>query len=384
MYMAELEATSLLIISGGAFLIPLIAGRIGIPVAVAEIIFGLLISRWIKVGELIEFLSILGFALLMFIAGMEIDFKRVEEEGKEGLLFSTLICSMFFILSYVLCRYLFLDVFYTLVLGATSTGMVIAALRETGKTRTELGQTLILMSSIGEIMTLVLMTAFSIYEKTSLSVEFFVEIGTLFTIFVVAYLVLFLLKSAVWWYPKQFSKIIAGDPSEVGVRIGLALMFAFIAISVKLRVEMILGAFIAGAIFSFVFREKGPLEEKFSSIGYGFFIPVFFINVGISFEPVFSVELLKFLSKLLVLVLLVKLIPSLLLSSKGITIRESFSSGFILSAPLTLLIAIASLGTEIGAITQEESSAIVLLAMASGLLYPTVFKLLESGDNVTA
>ena len=79
------DAISLLIIALGAFLIPLLAGRIGIPAAVGEILFGLLFGPalvgWIEPSEFTTFLAEFGFAFLMFLVGLELDFARIERQG---------------------------------------------------------------------------------------------------------------------------------------------------------------------------------------------------------------------------------------------------------------------------------------------------------------
>ena len=83
------DAVSLLIIALGAFAIPLISGRIGIPFAVGEIIFGIIIGPHvlglIHENTFTTFLAEFGFAFLMFLVGLELQFSRIEREGVNSL-----------------------------------------------------------------------------------------------------------------------------------------------------------------------------------------------------------------------------------------------------------------------------------------------------------
>ncbi len=174
------------------------------------------------------------------------------------------------------------------------------------------------------------------------------------------------------------------DPSEVGVRAGLALMIAFVAVSELLGMEAILGAFLAGALFSFVFREKGILETKLAGIGHGFFIPVFFIYVGVSFNlgALGNREIYPLLGQILILSLLVKAVASITLVATRFGPREIAGASLLLATPLTLLVAIAALGLELGALDELESASIILVAVLSGLLFPTAFKKLGISSGV--
>jgi Kef-type K+ transport system membrane component KefB len=169
------------------------------------------------------------------------------------------------------------------------------------------------------------------------------------------------------------------DTSEIGVRAGLALMIAFVAVSELLGMEAILGAFLAGALFTFVFREKGILETKLAGLGHGFFIPVFFIYVGVSFnlgalrEP----EIYPLLSRILGLLLAIKLLASIPLIALGFTVRQVLGASLLLATPLTLLVAVAAIGLDLGALTELENAGVILVAVLSALLFPTLFKRLN-------
>lgn len=162
---------------------------------------------------------------------------------------------------------------------------------------------------------------------------------------------------------------------EIGVRAGLALMMAFVSIAALLGVETILGAFIAGALFSFVFREKRSIESKLSSIGFGFFVPIFFIDIGMGFDiaGVFRGGLWGALAFLAWGSLVSKVVPMVLLLALGLRLREALAS-LLLAAPLTLLVAISRIGLDVGIIDKAMSNTIVLFAVGGGVLLPILFR----------
>jgi len=377
------DAISLLIIALGAFSIPLLCGRIGVPAAVGEILFGILVGAhvlgWVDETEFITFLAEFGFAFLMFLVGLELDFHRIEREGLRGVAVALGISVLIFALSLGVTLVLGLPPFLFLAFGAISVGLLLVTLAEVGLTKTRVGQTMIFVGSLGEFLTIVLVTAFSLGYEHGFGLELAWEMAQLVGILLVAYLLLVVLRTAIWWKPAAFARVVAArDPSEIGVRAGMAMMLIFVALAALIGVEAILGAFVAGALFSFVFREKGILETKMSSIGFGFFVPIFFIWVGMQFDvrAVLRLDILPTLGLFLLAMLVVKLGGVTPLLLRGFKPREVAGTGLLLGAPLTLLVVIARIGEEVGQIDRATSAALVLLAIVTGVALPWLFRVL--------
>ena len=377
------QAGTLLLIALGAFIVPILSGRIGIPAAVGEIVFGILVGPHVirivsETGGFFEFLADFGFAFLMFLAGLELDFANLERRGKHPLMVSGTIAVATITLGFLTAVYVMeRSPFFGIVLGSMSIGLVLVSLRETGEARSNFGQTIILVGSIGEFLTIIIVTLYDIVFDVGLGLAFFGEALKLVAVFAIAYVVLKTLRLLVWWFPAQFSRMIdIEDPSEVGVRAGLALMIAFVAIAGLLGLEAILGAFLAGALFSFVFRETGILETKLAGIGYGFLIPVFFIHVGVEFDPgsLGSIDVYPLLARVLLLSLAVKAVASIPFFAMGFSVRQVAGASLLLATPLTMLVAIAEIGLNIGALTELDNATIILVAVLTGLLFPTAYK----------
>jgi Kef-type K+ transport system membrane component KefB len=188
-----------------------------------------------------------------------------------------------------------------------------------------------------------------------------------------------ILRQTVWWYPEKFERLFSShDPDEMGIRTTLALMFVFVGLSLALDIEPILGAFLAGTVFALVFRHRGELERGLKGFSYGFLIPIFFINVGIRFDlgALFEPGQLTQAGLLIGVAVLIKLVPAMILFLARIRAREVFAAGFLLSARLSLVIAIASLGVRLQLLDSGMQASVILLALVTATLSPVAFRIL--------
>lgn len=385
-HFSQATATSLLLMTGGAFAIPLVCRPLRLPAAVGEIIFGVVVGRhvlgWVEPSDFLSLVAQLGFFLLMFIAGLELDFTEIEKGGLKALARSLLLTLCVLGFSFACAWFIGAGWFVGLVLSAVSIGIPLVLLHETGLGREAFGQELLLTGSVGEFSVILVATGISAHAATGeLGLAFAFEILKLTSVFGAAYLVLVVFRSLVWWKSESFARVVTyHDPSEIGVRAGLALMFAFVAMSAFLHIEPILGAFIAGALFSFVFRAKGPLELKFMSIGNGFFIPFFFISVGLGFDlhAALGGDFALFF-KLLISLALVRILAFNVASPKEWSKRHAIAGALLYSAPLTLLVVIANLGLTLKFIDSTFHATVILLAVVSSTVYPFLFKMVHRG-----
>jgi Kef-type K+ transport system membrane component KefB len=364
----------------GAFLMPLVAARLSIPVSVAEILYGLLVGGLGMVGErdATDFLAELGFIYLMFLVGREIDFNRVEREGWRSLLVALTVALSILGGGVLASRLAGMPGFMAIVLGAMSVGVLVVTLRELNASQSRWGQLVLLVGSLGEFLTLMTLTVMDLALTHGRGWELGLSALEVMLLFFVAFVVVASLRLLAWWFPQAFRRWVSEeDPSELGVRFGFVFMLGFATLAAWVGIESILGAFLAGILFTFVFRETGYLETKLVALGQGFFVPLFFINVGVSFDWSVVEDPLALGSMVVIfaaLSLLTKLVPSLLLLALRIPLRAVLSGSLLLATPLTLLVAIAALGNQMGAIDEATSAGIVLLAIVSSLLFPTLSK----------
>ena len=381
-------AGGFVLIGVGAFALPLAARRIGLPAVVLEILYGLALGpsmlNWISAAssdaQFIEILAELGLFLLMFLAGFEVDFGRLERQGPGPVLtglgvFAIVLVAAWFGFGLLSPESTSQRVFLTLLTSAASLGIVIPALRATGRSGTRLGQLTIVTAIQAEFLSAAAIVAFGVWFLEGFGLNL-LGVPALFAVMIVGLIVL---RRLSWWYPERFERLFAKrDPDEIGIRSTLALLFVFIGIAQALRIEPILGAFMAGAMFAYVFRETGELEERLTGIAYGLFIPIFFINVGVNF-PLDQLRDGSVLGKalgLIAIAILIKVVPAMLLMLRGLSAREALASGVLLAGQLSVIIALADFGVQIGVIDEGLAAGATLLVGVTAILSPIAFRVL--------
>ena len=377
----------LLTIAGFAFVIPILSGRIGVPAVVGEIICGILLGALgLSVeGEgqiIIDFLASFGLIFLMFLVGMEIDFSIIETRGPKSFIIGFFIFLFTIAISaYLMSRLGYFDsqyqyqykygIFAALLLSSSAVGLTVPTIKELGMLKTDYGQTILVSAFIADFATVLLITVYTLYLQKGLTMEMLM-IAVVFILFFAVYQ---LGKLAIWHYPERLSAWFKSDqPSEIGVRASFALLLVFVALSEIANVEAVLGAFLAGVMLSLLFRGGTILEQKLYGIGYGFLIPIFFINVGMQFDMgALAKGGIYLIPALIIVALAVKIVPSFLLIV-WYSVRESIAAGILLSSRLSLIIAMAAIGLELDLIDKAMESAIILLALITSIMCPTVFR----------
>jgi len=375
---AEQAAVDLIVIVIAAFLLPIGARWVRVPAVVLEIIFGILVGPVFHIVEHAEFLdrlADLGFLLLMFLAGFEIDVRTFSRRGLGQLLTALGIFSMTFTAAYFASRAMGFGFFMTFVLATTSVGLVVPTLRSTRRMGTRLGQVILVSAILADFLTLLGVAGFALIEEHGFGLRLLAIPGFILAVS----LGLLGMRRLVWWKPEWFNRMFdLDDPEEIGTRASLAIMLVFVGIAIAFGIEPILGAFIAGTGFALVFRNRGTLGQQLSGFSYGFLIPVFFIDVGINFDLDALTEPGAVTGVLILLAAAVgvKLIPSLLLVFRRHSLRESLAAGALLSARLSLIIAVAELGVRLGVIERVDEASIIVLAIATATLAPILFRTL--------
>ncbi len=380
------RAEAFVLIGAAAFGLPLLAGRIGLPAIVLEIVFGALIGpdvlKLIEVGdqESIALLAELGLLMLMFLAGFEVDFERIERQGPAQIAVGLSLFVAIAIASWIGAGFLDVEgtnqrLFITLLMSAASVGIVVPALRVTRRGGTELGQLILITALLAEFLSLIGIVILGVWVEQGFGFGL-LSIPVLFTGMA---LTLVVVRRAAWWYPDRFKRLFSeDDPDEMGIRTSLALMFVFVGVSLALGIEAILGAFLAGALFAFVFRNTGTLEKRLSGFAFGFFIPIFFINVGIRF-PVNRLDdpvVLGAAVSLIAVAIAVKVIPSMALVLRRVPVREALAAGILLAGQLSVIIALADLGEELGLLSTELAAGAILLVAVTAVVSPVAFRAL--------
>lgn len=383
----------LLLITALAFFVPILANRLrrfSIPIVVGEIFAGILIGRSgfniIEPSAILDFLAEFGFTYLMFLSGLEVDFDLLIPQRREktfnirrplpiGMLILLGTLSLAFLFSMLLRELGIVEspLLMGLILSTTSLGIVVPVLKERDLLGSDYGQTLLVAASLADFLTLLLLTIVIAIQSKGLTLDLLL-IPVLLVAFIAAARITRLFSGR--RFPQQILKELSSATAQIRVRGAFALMVAWVVLAEALGVEIILGAFLAGAVAGLISDPNDDdAQHKLDAIGYGFFIPIFFIMVGVEFNlrALFESPRAMLLVPLLILgAYLVKVIPALLLKLTS-SWRETLAGGLLLSSRLSLIIAAASIALSLGLITEAVDSAIILLAVISCTLSPMLF-----------
>jgi len=326
----------------------------------------------------LEFLAEIGLIFLLFLAGLEIDINIIEERGMRAVLLGVIMFLFALVISVGFMWILDMGVYMALILSTTSVGVVIPILREMGISKTNLGQDIILGAIIADFATMMMIPVVSLIEVGNASSWEYIFRLSLILIIFGAFFAIFLLGGfAMWKWPDDMAKFFkADDPTEMGVRVSFLIIMAFVAMSVAFEMDVIMGAFLAGVAMNFIFRETALLERKLYGLGYGFFIPIFFIQIGVEFTELVELKGMLLVPVLVAIAFIIKIVPSFMfIRSHGV--RNAMASGVLLSARLSLLIAAIEIGRAAGIESVEQYAAsLILLALIMCVAAPIGFRLL--------
>ena len=380
----ETQLLVLILITLGVFVIPFLAPLLRLPVAVGELLYGMVLlytfEKFRIGGEAfiyIDFLAFLGFSLLMFLAGLEIDWNKLETLKPKEKFVIALVVVTNFLLSLLAVKLLNFPPSVGLLLSSMGIGLMLTVLRELDLP-SYFVQIVLIIGSLGEVLTLLLLTVYDLYLSFHLGVSFYIHLALIGFFGLIFVLLLKFLKLLVWYFPERFAALVVEETkAAVDIRASFALMLLFMAFTSFIHVEPILGAFIAGTLLGFIFRDKEHFEGRLSAFGYGFLIPFFFIQVGLSFDFSALSPLFVLLTLLLTFgIFAVKLFSSLWLKFLGFSLKEIFVSALLFSFPFTVLIAVGKILHEKGVWNSTDFGIVVLLTILSSVIFPLLVKLL--------
>lgn len=388
-----MEFLSLVIVVVAAFLTPIIVNRLNInflPVVVAEILMGIIIGHsFLNIVErdsVLNILSTLGFIFLMFLSGLEIDFKAFKKDSRsrqgknkqEKNLPSHLNLALtvfgFIMLISIILAYAFKwlglvdDVLLMIIIISTiSLGVVVPTLKEMNIMRTTIGQFILLVAVLADLVTMLLLTVYGAINGHGGSTIWLTGILIVFTI-------IFYILGGVFKRMSFLQKLMDGT-TQIGIRAVFALIILLVALAEGVGAEYILGAFLAGVVVSLLNPDE-EMVEKLDSFGYGFFIPIFFIMVGVDLNiPSLIKEpsLLLIIPVLIIAFVVSKLIPVLFIK-RWFDTKTTIASAFLLTSTLSLVIAAAKIAEQLKTISAETSGILILSAVITCVFVPIVFK----------
>ena len=382
--MIHTSITLILILSLLIWGSPFVAKTLRLPIPSVEIILGSIVAYFGLIGhnQYFDLIAEVGFLYLMFLAGMEVDLKEITRSPKDVIQKSILFLFLMLMISISFGFIFGLNTIVIISMPLISIGLLATLSKVYGKEEPWIRLAFI-AGVLGEILSIAALTIFDAASTTGVNLELVIKIAYLLLFIVVIYILYKMLHLLFWWFPELKGILVPkADTSSQDIRLSMALFFILIAVMLSLDLELALGAFIAGIAISAFFHQEKALEEKMSSLGFGFLVPLFFIHVGASFdlnalplEGVVSGALL-----ITVLMLVSRVLAAVIL--KGISgSRDALLVALSLSMPLTLLIAVATIGYETNLLDLLTYYQLILASIFEILISMTAIKVLQTKKN---
>ena len=385
----------LLIVVTVAFAAPFLLGfapALRLPSVLLEIVAGIVLGPSVlgvvDVDQVLEVLALIGLGFVLFLAGLEIEFEKLRGEVLRLALAG-------FALSFGIAVVVALGLsagglvetplLVAIILCATSLGVLIPVLKDAGEISTTFGQLVIAACSIADFGAIILLTLFFSGEGGIGSTVLL--LGGLAALALVVYLVV---RSAEGSMRIRENLLRLQDTTaQIRVRAAIVLFVGFAFVAEELGLEVILGTFIAGAIISLLDRDEvmthPEFRRKLEAIGFGFFIPIFFVTSGIRYDAdaLFAdASNIAMLPIFLGALLATRGIPALLYR-RVLDRRRTLTAGLMQATSLPFIVAATAIGLELGLVDAAETAALVGAGLLSVLLFPLLGLALLGGGART-
>ena len=295
-------------------------------------------------NEIFHIMAEAGFLYLMFLAGMEVDFKKIIKLSKYDLRLAFIYMAILYLVTIAFVLYFEFSKIFIATLPLISIGLIATLAKEYDKD-TNWIQLSMTVGTIGEIISIGVFTLVSAGLKYGTGFEFYQTVAILLVSFIGIYYFFKVLMVLFWWFPGIKQSLMPHiDNHEKDIRLVAFLLFIIVGFMYFIDIELALGAFVAGVLIASFFNHKTQLFGKLESFGFGFMVPIFFIYIGASFkmEAIFYPGILE-KSLIIVFVMIASRLIASLVFVKKLKFKEIIMYGLSHSMPLTLLIALATI-----------------------------------------
>lgn len=357
-----------------------------VPIIVFELVLGILVGPavlgWVEPHALLEKLSDFGLAMLFFIAGSEIDFRAVA--GRPVVR-----ASLGWVMSVALgigVGFFFAPgegmVVIGIALSSTALGTLMPILRDARELDTPFGKALTAIGAVGEFLPLIAISIFLSTRTTPVAAAVLLAFVLLAVLAVVA------AHRVSHGRLHAIVRATLHTSDQFGVRFVLLLVAALVGLSVMLDLDMLLGAFVAGAVWRIIMarapkKDAEAVESKLEGIAFGFLVPIFFLYTGVNFDLqalLTSPAAMALVPLFLIALLVIRGSAAQFSAPDGATVRDRAALGLLTATGLPIIVAVTAIGVDEKMIETGTAAALVGAGMLSVLFFPVLGMLLR-GDR---
>ena len=367
---------SLLVVALVAALAPLIVGllaRLRIPQVVVLIVGGVVVGPEmldLADPDSIELLSNVGLGFLFLLAGYEVELESFRQRaGKLAITGWLVTVATAGVVVGALAAVGLVNAFVPVALGLTTTalGTLLPILRDNNMLGGKFGPYVLAAGAVGELFPVVAIAIFLGSHGEFLGLISLLAVGA------IAGLLSQVPRLARGGRLQRIFTEGQHATAQTTLRWTVVLLLLLLVIANDFGLDVVLGAFLAGMVL----RRWAPgdvesLEGKLDAVGYGFFIPIFFVSSGMALDLRSILEAPARLFLFFLLLLAVRGLPTLLVYRKALPGVERVELAFLVSTALPLLVALSEIGLESGHMLPENAAALVGAGVLSVLVYPAI------------
>jgi Kef-type K+ transport system membrane component KefB len=365
-----------------AMLAPFIADRLAgtfpIPSLVVEILLGVMLGPavlgWVRPDDVIEALSELGLAALMFLAGYEIELKRTAGDPLRRAIVGWLMSLVLGMTAGMLIGGVTAGLVIGLALTTTALGTILPILRDNGQAGSKFSDHVLAVGAVGEFAPIVAIAFVLTNERPSHTIAVLVVFAALAI-------------TGAWLAHKprhpRIARVVTatlGTSAQVAVRMCMLVLISMFGFASWLGLDPVLGAFTAGILIRLFLDasdrdEALVVESRLEGIGYGLLIPIFFVVSGVDLDvkSLFTdLSQLVMVPVFLALFLLVRGVPTFFTHLGILDLRDRLALSAFAATALPLVVVITTIGVDAEVITPARAAALVSAAVISVLVYPTI------------
>jgi Kef-type K+ transport system membrane component KefB len=330
----------------------------------------------VEVDEPVEVFSTVGLAFLLFLAGLEIDFQRLRGRVLRLAALGMVVSFAIALVVGVLLKaggFVSQPLFVAIVLSATSLGVLVPVLKDAGESGTTFGQLVIAAGTIADFATVILLSLFFSRESSSATTKVILLGGLFVTAAAVG------LAVAGAEHSMRLGTVLRrlqDTTAQIRIRGAFVLLIGLVALANQLGLEVILGAFIAGAILSLVDRDREmthpDFRRKLEAAGFGVFIPVFFVTTGVRYDLdalTAHASTLAHVPIFLAALVAVRGLPALLY--RGVIASEQVPVAMLMQATsLPFIVAATQIGLALDVVSPANAAALIAAGLLSVVLFP--------------
>ena len=375
------QARDLVLVAAAIAAAPLLADYVSrwvrVPLVVFEITLGILlgpaVTDWVSAGQALHFLGTLGLAMLFLLAGYELDFERVR--GRPLRLAGIgWVCSLGVatVCGISLAPTVTAGIIVGICLTTTAMGTIMPVLRDAGELSTRFGSAVLAIGAVGEFGPLIAVTLLLSDRRPGRSAVILIIFAAIIAV------ALYIALRYEHAHVHRMIERTMHTSGQFAVRLVILILAVLVGLATAFGLDMLLGAFAAGLVIRLLMRRAdvqatSTVESKLDAVGFGFLIPVFFVNTGVTFDLNALLNhpaTLALVPAFLILFILIRGIPATVAAPAGAGTAERTAIAAFAATGLPIIVAVTTIGVNAHEIRHSTAAALVGAGMLSVLMLP--------------